>query len=66
MDYKVFTAEYKGLTFVIKEDLPEVGVYLFIYKDDNCIKDILQDTINICKEVALEEFGVPIEIWKES
>ena len=65
MDFRVFTAEYKKLFFKIEEDYPEVGAYLYVYQQDKCIKDLLQDTIDVCKEVALEEYGVPIDIWKE-
>lgn len=66
MNFRTFKAEYKELTFKIEEDYPEVGVYLYVYKEGKCIKDMLQDTIDICKEVALEEYGVPIDFWIEN
>ncbi len=65
MDFKIFTAEYKELSFRIEEDYPEVGIYLYVYKNNVCIKDFLQDTIDICKEIAFEEYKVPIDFWKE-
>lgn len=66
MNVRTFKAEYKELTFKIEEDYPEVGVYLYVYKEGKCIKEMLQDTIDICKKIALEEYGVPIDFWIEN
>jgi len=63
--FKTFTAQYNGLTFKMEEDYPEVGVYMYVFQGENCIEDILQDTIDLCKEVALEKYGVPIDVWKK-
>ena len=63
MEFKVYEIEYNGLNFKIEEDLPEVGVYLYVYKEGKCIKDYLQNDFDACKEVAFEEFNVPIEKW---
>jgi hypothetical protein len=63
MEFKVLEVEYNGIKFKIEEDRPEVGAYLYVYCNNKCIKDILQDSIEICKEVALEEFGVPMGKW---
>lgn len=65
-NFKTFKAEYKEFTFMIEEDYPEVGVYLYVYKEENCIKDMLQDSVDICKEIALEEYGVPLDFWIEN
>ncbi|MCP3660684.1 MAG: hypothetical protein GY830_10405 [Bacteroidetes bacterium] len=64
MDYKVFFLEYNNYTFKIEEDNPEVGVYLYVFKNDKCIKDYLQNTVQDCKEIALEDYGVPIKEWE--
>lgn len=40
-------------------------IYLYIYHDGKGIYDYLQDSWEICKELALEYFGVPIDSWKE-
>ncbi len=64
--FKVLEAEYNGLKFKIEEDLPEIGVYLYVFDDKKCIKDFLQNTIAICKEIAFEDYGVPMDLWKES
>ena len=50
-------------TFKIEEDYPEVGVYLYVYEDGRCIKDYLQNDIDTCKSLALEEYNVPVDSW---
>lgn len=57
-------AEYKGMNFEIEEDYPEVGAYLYLYVNGRCIRDELQDSVEICKEVAFNNYGVPLDIWK--
>jgi hypothetical protein len=57
-------AEHDGLRFVIEEDNPDVGVYLYIYDARRCIRDILQNDIATCKQVALEEYGVSLQQWR--
>ena len=49
--------------FKIEEDFPEVGVYLYVYENGDCIKDYLQNDIDTCKALALEEYNVPINSW---
>ncbi|MEI6092016.1 MAG: hypothetical protein WCR42_16315 [bacterium] len=46
-------------------DIPEIGSYLYIYKNGRCEYDFLQDTVDICKEQAFEEFGIPLDSWVE-
>jgi hypothetical protein len=58
-------AEHKGLSFVIEEDNPDVGVYLYIYDNGKCIRDALQNNIATCKEMAFEEYGVANAQWIE-
>jgi len=65
MQYKTLEAEHKGMKFKIEEDTPQVGSYLYVYEADVCIKDYLQNSIAICKHVALENYGVPIDGWTE-
>lgn len=35
-------------------------------RDKKCIADYLENDISLCNEVALEEYGVPIDIWHEN
>lgn len=65
MEFKVLKAEHDDLIFKIEEDFPEVGAYLYVYRNNECFKDYLQDSLEACKEVAFEEFGVPLEKWRE-
>ena len=56
-------AQCRGLTFVIEEDHPDVGAYLYIYDNGKCIRDILQNDVNTCKDIAFEEYGVGKDQW---
>ena len=59
-------AIYNNMKFIIKNDFPEIGVYLYVFEKGKCIADYLQDDSSLCKEVALEKYGVPMDIWQES
>ncbi|MBK8574587.1 MAG: hypothetical protein IPN90_02530 [Elusimicrobia bacterium] len=50
--------------FVIQQDRPEVGFYLFVYENNKCVQDHLQDDLETVKRFALEEFSVPYESWR--
>ena len=65
MELKKLISIYGNRRFIIEEDLPEVGAYLYIYDDNKCIYDCLQDNIEICKEVAFESYHVPFDSWKK-
>jgi hypothetical protein len=62
---KIITANKGELTFTIEEDYPEVGVYLYVFKGETCIKDYLQSSIDTCKNIALQVYGIPINEWRE-
>ena len=66
MEFKILETSHNGKNFKIEEDYPEVGVYLYVYDDGKCINDYLQNDIKTCKELALENFGVPLCSWKEN
>ncbi len=63
MLFKVFKAEYESLRFEIEEDLPLVGAYLYVFEGENVLFDFLSETIDACRQVALEDFGVPNDAW---
>ena len=65
MYFKVYEAEYDNLIFKIEEDYPEVGAYLYVYKNGICIEDFLQNDVSICKDLAYEKYHVPIHRWTE-
>lgn len=65
METKTLQVNYKGKQYKIEEDLPEVGFYLYVYENGKCIRDFLQNDIATCKQVAFEEYEVPINDWQE-
>ena len=41
------------------------GFYLFVYENDKCIRDHLQDTLEIAMDCALEDYGVSKSLWQK-
>jgi hypothetical protein len=66
MKFKKLISNHDGKKYLIEEDLPEVGAYLYVYEGDNCIFDYLQDNIEVCIRLAYEEFTVPMDSWRLS
>jgi hypothetical protein len=64
MKFKILTTEFNGRKFKIEEDYPEVGLYLYVYEAEKCIKDYLQNDIEICKQIAFEDYKVPLDKWE--
>ena len=48
--------------FIIEHD-ESVGCYLYVFEDDRCVYDYLQDTCELAIEQAFAEFNVPISAW---
>jgi hypothetical protein len=42
---------------------PQVGYYLFIWKEGQCIRDELQDTLEIAMQSAEDSYGVARSAW---
>ena len=59
----MLSVTFNGLGFVIEEDNPDVGVYLYVYREGKCVSDHLQDDITSCIEFAFENFDVPKTLW---
>jgi len=57
------TAVWNGKTFEIAWGGRGVGFYLFVYEENRCTHDYLQDSIELAKAFAEEEFGVTTECW---
>lgn len=67
------------LKFIIEHD-ENVGYYIYLYENFECFEDDLktyegcpnhqndwlQDTFEIAKEQAWEDFGVPVDSWVEN
>lgn len=54
----------KPRSFEIKHD-PSVGFYFFVFKNGQCIRDHLQDSLEIAIEAGFENYGVPKDAWEE-
>lgn len=54
----------KSRYFEIRED-PSVGFYLYIFENNKCIRDHLQDTLEIAMNCAWDDYGVPKTSWKK-
>ena len=48
--------------FEIKHD-PLAGFYLYVYDGERCVRDDLQDSLEIAIECALEDYNVPKDAW---
>ena len=59
----MLVATHDNRVFQIEEDAPEVGVYLYVFEGDRCTHDYLQNSIELCKEFAFEDFNVPMDSW---
>ena len=49
--------------FIIKHD-ELAGFYLYVYENERCVRDHLQDTLDLAIELALKDYLVPKESWK--
>ena len=62
--FNIYESIHDNRVFRIEEDFPEVGVYLYVYENGQCVMDYLQNDIGTCKIIALEEYNVPLDSWK--
>lgn len=56
-------AKYDRYVIKIVPDKPEVGVYLYVFENGNCIRDELQNDVAVCKEIAKEDYGILDSDW---
>jgi hypothetical protein len=61
-DDEICSASCDGREFRIVAD-PNVGFYLYVFENGRCIRDYLQDSEAIAKEMAEDDFGVPASVW---
>lgn len=65
-EFKKYKAAFDGETFIIEEELPDVGWYLYKFNSKGiAISDYLQHTLEEAIEFAKEEFGVAPGEWVE-
>ena len=56
----------EGYTLRIIEEVPGTGFYLYSFdKVGRPLRDDLQDTAQVCKEIAEEMYKVPLDAWRE-
>jgi hypothetical protein len=53
MQYKILEAEYSGEKFKIEKDNPRVGAYLYIYKNEKCIRDFLRKMLLLARRALM-------------
>lgn len=55
----------KNWCFVIEHD-EEAGYYLYVYDETGFnIQDELQESLDVAKDQASDDFGVPLDSWEE-
>jgi len=64
MKWRADSQSLKPRKFEIKRD-PHVGFYLYVFEGDRCVRDHLQDMLEIAIESAFEEYGVPKDVWRK-
>lgn len=65
MNRNTFEAHHEGQIFRIEEDFREVGAYLYVYEGHVCVRDYLQNDIEACMKLALDEYSVPLAAWAQ-
>ena len=62
--FEKYVFKTENETFLIEEDLPEVGWYLYrIDRNGKTTHDYLQDSRDNAMIFALDEFQIPINSW---
>ncbi|MGE0669381.1 MAG: hypothetical protein AB7H48_00405 [Parachlamydiales bacterium] len=64
MKWEAKSQSIKPRHYEIKLD-PSAGYYLYVYENSKCIRDYLNDSLELALEYALEDFGVPLELWEK-
>jgi hypothetical protein len=64
MKLRAFCETLKPRHFEI-EDARPAGFYIYVFEGDRCVRDDLQDTLEIAIESAFEDYGVPKDAWKK-
>lgn len=65
MKWVADNAELGSRRFEIKHD-PLVGYYLYIFENEKCVRDHLEDTLNMAIATAREDYNVSEEAWEKT
>jgi hypothetical protein len=47
------------------EDAGQAGYYLYVFEGQKCIRDDLQDSLEIAIDSAFENYHVPKNVWRQ-
>jgi len=62
--FDILKCKFGDKRFKIKEDLPDIGWYLYVYNENNkCIADHLQGSLEMVIDFAFEEYQIPKTNW---
>lgn len=64
MRWRADSEALKPRHYEIKHD-PSVGFYLYVFEDDRCVRDYLQDTLETAINCAFEDYNVPKTAWRK-
>jgi hypothetical protein len=64
MKWRANSQSLKPMHYEIKHD-PSIGFYIYLFEDGKCIRDYLQDTLELAMECAWEDFGVQKDARKK-
>jgi len=63
--FKKFEAYIGKQRFILEEDLPEVGWYIYVFDNNgNCIGDHLQDNYDMAIAFTSEEYKIDKDNWR--
>ncbi|WP_406685316.1 hypothetical protein N1F78_06215 [Seonamhaeicola sp. MEBiC1930] len=64
MMFRKFETYIGNQRFIIEEDLPEIGWYIYVFDNNGkCISDHLQDDYNTAVAFAHEEYKIEKNNW---
>jgi len=62
--FRKYQFKRSSRTYLIEEDLPEVGWYLYEFDESGkCVADYLQDSLEVIMAFATEQFSIQKESW---
>ena len=64
MKFRIYEVSKLNFRFRIEEDLPGIGWYIYIYKDDILLYDYLQDTLEVSKNFVNDRYEINDDDWR--
>ena len=73
VEFSKYITEYNGKKYTIEaEEFTDdnthekmIWYYVYAWTNKGAEFDYLQDTLDMAKKCALDEFGIPVDSWKE-